>query len=131
MTARHIIQMAMIAFVASAITMVAYDRVAVRPKLASMPKLAVIDVGAIYKAMQTRIADDVIAKNKSMGPEAAAKALSEGLDARMAERVGVYVEEISNNCDCVLLAKGGVMYGASASQQMPDYTKAVMKKLGL
>ncbi|KGM38733.1 hypothetical protein JY96_21425 [Aquabacterium sp. NJ1] len=123
--------MAMIAFVASTITMVAYDRVAVKPKLASLPRLAVIDVGAIYKAMQTRIADDVMAKNKSQGPEAAAKALAEGLDVRMAEKVGVYVEEVANTCDCVLLAKGGVMYGASTSQQMPDYTKVVMKKLGL
>lgn len=109
--------------------MVAYDRFAVQPKLAATPKLAVVDLAAIYKVIQNRIAEEVIAKNKELGPDAAAKVLAQGLDGKLAERVGVYVEEVANTCDCVLLAKGGVMYGAT--QKLPDYTPIIMKKMGL
>lgn len=129
MSTRQLLQSVMISLSVAAATMVAYDRFAVQPKLAATPKLAVVDLGAIYKIVQTRIAEDVIAKNKELGPEAAAKVLAQGLDSRLAERVGVYVDEVANTCDCVLLAKGGVMYGAS--QKLPDYTPIIMKKMGL
>ena len=129
MSIRYLLQTAMISLVAAAATMVAYDRFSVRPKLAATPKLAVVDMGAIYKIVQNRVADDVIAKNKELGPEAAAKVLAQGLDSRLSERVGVYVDEVANTCDCVLLAKGGVMYGATL--KLPDYTQVILKKMGL
>lgn len=129
MSTRQLLQTVMISLVAAAATMVAYDRFAVQPKLAAAPKLAVVDLAAIYKVIQNRIAEEVIAKNKELGPDAAAKVLAQGLDGKLAERVGVYVEEVANTCDCVLLAKGGVMYGAT--QKLPDYTPVIMKKMGL
>lgn len=129
MSTRQLLQSAMISLAAAAATMVAYDRFAVQPKLAATPKLAVVDLAAIYKVIQNRIAEEVIAKNKELGPDAAAKVLAQGLDGKLAERVGVYVEEVANTCDCVLLAKGGVMYGAT--QKLPDYTPIIMKKMGL
>jgi hypothetical protein len=127
--AREALKVILASMAVSAVLIAGYHRFAVQPRFDANPDLAVIDMATIYKALQNKAAQDIVAKHKELGPEATAARLAEVTDDRLAEKVGPYVEELAQSCKCVVLAKGGVMYGADTA--IPDFTPVVMKKLGL
>lgn len=126
---RELLKIVLVSMAVSAMLIAGYHRLGVQPRFDANPDLAVIDMAVIYKALQNKATQDIVAKHKELGPEATAAKLAEVTDDRLAEKVGPYVEELAESCKCVIMAKGGVMYGADVS--IPDMTPFVMKKLGL
>lgn len=129
---RVLISQALVATVVVACAIAVYD---VRVRVPKTPRLAVVDVNALYAAAHrsaTKGALDMVDKSKGdrVGAEVAEAALGqiERTAAEFGPRLGKALEGLAGECQCTVVAMAAV-YGADSG--IPNYTGLMAERLGL
>lgn len=112
------------ALLCSLAALAAYDRLVVRPG----QRLAVVDVGEVYRQREaefTRIVTEAGNATTPAADEARSRAL--GLAQQFARRLPLALQELAQDCGCLVLLKSAVA-GTPAHAQ--DMTAQLRLKLG-
>jgi hypothetical protein len=91
---------------------------------APAPKLAVLDVGELYRLQEQQVAAVLVKRETSEAERASALARV----AAFGQEVSALLESLPEECDCLLLARGAVVGPAPL---LPDLTPEARRRLGL
>jgi hypothetical protein len=114
---RGLTSQAVVALLVSAATVLAYDRLVVRPSL----RVGIVDVAAVYRAKETEFAQ--LLKGRTDAERDKALLLAR----EFAQRLPLALEELPRECGCLVVIRSAV---AGASANTIDLTPALARKLG-